>query len=97
MREKVRAIHIFKLLASILLCEIVGFIGSLATKPAISTWYETLRKPSFSPPNWIFGPVWITLYTLMGISFFIIWQRGLKAPGVKPALFFFSNAVKSRL
>ena len=86
----IRAIHILKLMASILLCQIVGFIGSLATNPAIPTWYETLKKPAFSPPNWIFGPVWITLYTLMGISLFIIWQRGLKAPGVKPALSFFS-------
>ena len=86
----IRAILILKLMASILLCQIVGFIGSLATNPAIRTWYETLKKPAFSPPNWIFGPVWITLYTLMGISLFIIWQQGLKGRGVKPALFFFS-------
>jgi benzodiazapine receptor len=88
--EKVRTILILKLMATILLCQIVGFIGSLATTPAIPNWYETLKKPAFSPPNWIFGPVWITLYALMGISLFIIWQRGLKARGVKPALFFFS-------
>ena len=90
MSEKVRSIDILKLMASILLCQLVGFISSLATNPAIPTWYETLEKPPFSPPNWIFGPVWITLYALMGISLFIIWQRGLKAPGVKPALFFFT-------
>ena len=90
MSEKVRSIDILKLMASILLCQLVGFISSLATNPAIPTWYETLEKPPFSPPNRIFGPVWITLYALMGISLFIIWQRGLKAPGVKPALFFFT-------
>ena len=70
-----------------LLC---GFLGSLATRPAISTWYVGLTKPSFSPPNWLFGPAWTLLYILMGIAVFIVWSRGVKTPGVKPALILFA-------
>lgn len=69
-----------------LLC---GFLGSLATRPAISTWYAGLAKPSFSPPNWLFGPAWTVLYILMGIAAFLVWNRGLGAPGVKAALLLF--------
>lgn len=50
-----------------------GFIGSLITTPSIGSWYTTLLKPSFSPPNWIFGPVWTFLYILMGVSLYIVW------------------------
>lgn len=49
-----------------------GALGSLATFPAIPTWYAHLNKPSFTPPNWLFGPVWTILYLLMGISFYLI-------------------------
>jgi len=79
---------IIKLVASIFLCQLAGFIGSLFTTPAISTWYETLRKPFFTPPNWIFGPVWISLYVLMGISLFVVWRRN-DHPEFKTALIFF--------
>lgn len=61
-----------KLILSILTCQMAGFLGSLATTPAIPTWYASLNKPSFNPPNWIFAPVWTTLFLLMGISLFII-------------------------
>lgn len=64
-----------KLAASIILCQAAGFLGSLFTIPAISTWYATLTKPPFTPPNWIFSPVWISLFILMGVSFFLVWQR----------------------
>ena len=60
------------LLQSIFLCEGAGILGSLFTFPSIKTWYITLLKPSFSPPNWIFGPIWTTLYALMGIALFLI-------------------------
>ena len=81
--------NILKLVASIILCQLAGFIGSLATIPAIPTWYESLKRPSFNPPNWIFGPVWTGLYTLMGISFFMVWQKRADHPQVKTALVFF--------
>ena len=77
-----------KLVISIVLCQLAGFIGSLFTIPAIPTWYETLKKPFFSPPNWIFSPVWISLYTLMGISLFLVCRRK-DHPRFKMALVFF--------
>jgi len=66
---------IIKLVASVILCQIAGFLGSLFTTPAIPTWYKTLNKPFFTPPNWIFSPVWISLFILMGISLFFVWRR----------------------
>jgi translocator protein len=51
-----------------------GVIGSIFTSESVLTWYQTIEKPSFSPPNWLFGPVWTTLYVLMGISLFLIWR-----------------------
>jgi len=70
-----KIVHILRLMVSILICQFAGFIGSIFATPAIPTWYKSLRKPLFNPPNWIFGPVWVTLYLLMGISLFLIWQR----------------------
>jgi translocator protein len=56
----------------ILTCEIIGILGSVFTVPQISSWYLHLNKPFFSPPNFVFGPVWTTLYALMGISIFLV-------------------------
>jgi len=84
--EKNRLIEIARLVASILICQGAGLIGSVFTTPAIPTWYAALRKPSFSPPNWLFAPVWITLFTLMGVSAFLVWRKGLDDPRVKIAL-----------
>ncbi|MCX6794092.1 MAG: tryptophan-rich sensory protein [Candidatus Gottesmanbacteria bacterium] len=64
-----------KLLVSILICLSAGFIGSLFTFAAIPTWYVTLSKPAFSPPNWLFGPVWTALYILMGIALSLVWKK----------------------
>jgi tryptophan-rich sensory protein len=80
---------ILKLLLSILACQSAGLIGSIFTMKAIPTWYATLQKPFFTPPNWLFAPAWGTLYLLMGISAFLIWQRGLGNPQVKRALIVF--------
>lgn len=70
MRQK-----IIQLVIACGICLSAGIIGSTATYPAISGWYANLLKPEFNPPNWIFGPVWTTLYLLMGISLFRIWQK----------------------
>jgi len=70
----------------IVLCEAAGIVGSLFTVSSIPTWYQTLQKPIFNPPNWIFGPVWVTLYFLMGIAAYRVFSLGLKKPGVKRAL-----------
>lgn len=60
---------------SILVAQSVGAIGSFFTFSAITGWYTYLNKPSFSPPNWLFGPVWTLLYTLMGISAYLVWRK----------------------
>ena len=62
-----------KLGLSIILPFIASGIGSFFTFGAVPNWYSTLVKPSFNPPNWIFGPVWTVLYILMGISLFLVW------------------------
>lgn len=64
-----------KLLIALVLPQLAGAIGGLLTAPAISTWYQYLIKPSFAPPNWVFAPVWTTLYLLMGLSWYLAWQK----------------------
>lgn len=78
-----------KLVISIIGCELVGFLGTPFTISAIPTWYATLNKPFFSPPNWIFGPVWTLLYFLMGVSFFLIWKQGWTKKKVQTASKYF--------
>ena len=53
-------------------------------------WYSTLSKPFFTPPSWIFGPAWTTLYTLMAISAFLVWRKGFKKKQIKNALKLFA-------
>ena len=64
-----------KFLISILLPLSLGAIAGMFTSQSVPEWYATLNRPSFNPPNWIFGPVWTTLYILMGISFFLVWKQ----------------------
>jgi benzodiazapine receptor len=78
-----------KLVVSVVACQCAGVIGSIFTTPAIPTWYATLEKPFFTPPNWLFAPAWITLYLLMAIAAFLIWRKGLGQEGVKSALLIF--------
>jgi len=78
--------NFFKLVIAIVISELAGIVGSVFTVSAIPTWYATLQKPSFSPPNWIFGPAWTTLYFLMGIAAFLVWKKGLERKDVKIAL-----------
>lgn len=67
--------QIIKLFACIALPLALGFIAGMFTSQSVPNWYESLNKPSFSPPNWIFGPVWTILYILMGISLYLIWKQ----------------------
>ena len=75
--------NFFKLIISIGISQSAGLIGSFFTFSAIPDWYSGLTKPALNPPNWVFGPAWITLYTLMGIAFFLIWLSFTKASGEK--------------
>jgi benzodiazapine receptor len=72
-----KSANILKLIASLILPLGIGVISGIFTTDAIPGWYETLNKPSFNPPNQVFGPVWTTLYFLMGISLFLIWKQSL--------------------
>lgn len=78
-----------KLVISLILCQLAGIVGSFFTTPAIPTWYKTLAKPFFTPPNWLFAPVWIVLYFLMGISLFLVWEKKAKDAQAKRALIIF--------
>ncbi len=77
-----------KILVFIILCELIGAIGTIATSPNIPTWYASLSKPAFNPPNWVFGPVWTILYALMGISAYLIYKSRNK--GKNAALIVFA-------
>ncbi|MBE3122234.1 MAG: tryptophan-rich sensory protein [Thermoplasmata archaeon] len=64
-----------KLAISMLISFLPGIVGSLFMIGSIDGWYATLNKPWFTPPNWVFGPVWTMLYILMGISLYLVWIK----------------------
>ena len=78
-----------KLILFIVICQMAGIIGSFFTFDAIPGWYATLMKPDFSPPNWVFGPVWTTLYAMMGIAAYLIYRK--REELAQPALMVFGG------
>jgi len=85
-----KGMDIYKLIITILVCQIAGFIGSIFTRSSVLTWYPTLAKPRFTPPDWVFAPVWFSLYILMGIAAFLIWRKGFDRKEVRTALILFA-------
>lgn len=81
--------NVLKLFASVLICFSAAGIGTIFTIPNIPSWYQTLTKPVFSPPNYLFGPVWTLLYLLMGVALYLIWKKGIKTEKVRDALYLF--------
>jgi len=79
-----------KIIIGIVVCLGVGFLSGMATSSSIETWYTTLNKPFFNPPNWLFGPAWTILYSLMGISVAYIWHAGWQKAEVKTAILIFA-------
>lgn len=81
--------NMVRLIASIIIPQAVGGIGALMTEPSVRSWYAGLNKPSFNPPDWIFGPVWTALYLMMGIALYLVWRKGLsrKEPRTAVAAF----------
>ncbi len=77
---------VLRLIGAIGVTQLAGAIGSVFTVSAISTWYATLVKPALNPPSWVFGPVWTTLYLLMGIAAFLVWYKGQERKDVTRAL-----------
>ncbi len=63
------------LVVSVAICLGCAGIGSLLTLPSISTWYKTIRKPRWNPPNWLFGPVWTLLYLCMAVAAWLVWRQ----------------------
>ncbi|MBD3311125.1 MAG: tryptophan-rich sensory protein [Candidatus Magasanikbacteria bacterium] len=78
-----------RLLISLVLPQLAGLLGSFFTASSIPSWYTTIEKPFFTPPNWLFGPVWISLYILMGISVYLIWQKAEKNKKAKKLVWLF--------
>ncbi len=74
---------------AVTICLLIGFLAGFATQSSVGTWYATLNKPSFNPPNWLFGPVWTLLYILMGIAAGLVWAKGFYHVWVKTALYYF--------
>ncbi len=75
-----------KMAVGVGLCLLAGAIGGLFTSAGVKTWYPTLIKPWFTPPSWLFGPVWTVLYVLMGVAVALVWH---KSTGINAALALF--------
>jgi len=78
--------NFFKLVIAVVVSELAGVIGSVFTVSTIPNWYAGLVKPALNPPSWIFGPVWITLYFLIGVAAFLVWKAGWERKEVRKAL-----------
>lgn len=79
------ALEACKLVMIVAVCHSAGLIGSLFVRDSIS-WYRSLNRPFFAPPDWIFLPVWLILYTCMGIAAYLVWRKGVKKLEVRSAL-----------
>lgn len=90
--------NFLKLIGAIVIAELAGVIGGLFTAPAIAGWYAGIARPDFSPPNWVFGPVWTTLYLLMGVALWLVWKNESVDPKTRRsaiAVFFIQLALNS--
>ncbi|TXK73572.1 TspO/MBR family protein [Mesonia sp. HuA40] len=74
---------------SVMVCLLVGLIASIVTQTSIDSWYFDLIKPTFTPPAWLFAPVWMLLYVLMGVAMGLVLNRGLHHIWVKTAIYHF--------
>ena len=79
------------LLVIVAICLAAGAIGGIATASSVTGWYTTLQKPSWNPPNAVFGPVWTTLYLMMAVAAWLVWRRRPTAgAAVRNALIWFA-------
>jgi len=96
MRKQFSVVHIGSLLISLALAQLAGILGSFFTIPNIPTWYQTLNKPFFQPPSWVFAPVWTTLFVLMGVASWLVWRKYTTAKSsekqeIKKAIFVYAG------
>ncbi|MDG5777103.1 TspO/MBR family protein [Haloarculaceae archaeon H-GB2-1] len=78
------------LLLAVVACELVGASGSVFTVVGLASWYPSLTRPALAPPNWVFGPVWTTLFALLGVATWLVWRRAAE-PGARRALVVFAG------
>lgn len=81
-----RVASLLRLLVAVALPLAVGILGAFATVDSVRDWYPSLVRPSFAPPSWVFGPVWTTLYVMMGVASWMVWRTGAGTPEVRGAL-----------
>jgi benzodiazapine receptor len=80
-----------KILTMVVTCVAIGYLSGEVTRESVDTWYPTLIKPVFNPPNWVFAPVWSTLYIMMGIAAGLVWDRiEMQKETVKKGLLYFA-------
>lgn len=60
----------------LIICLAVGFGAGFATQSSVESWYLTLNRPSWNPPNWLFAPVWTLLYVMMAVAGWLVWKTG---------------------
>jgi tryptophan-rich sensory protein len=82
--------NIAKLIIAIAIPLAVGGISGFFTVTGVESWYQTINKPSWNPPNWIFGPVWTTLYVMMGIALYLVWKSDSSDMLKKTAIILFA-------
>jgi benzodiazapine receptor len=88
---------ILALAGFLLLSFAAGALGGRATYPAIPGWYQGLEKPSWTPPDWLFGPAWTTLYILMGVAAWLVWRHGGWRSQKRPLTLFVVQVVLNAL
>jgi len=82
--------NIVKGIVAIAIPLLVGGASGFFTITGVDSWYQTINKPSWNPPNWVFGPVWTTLYIMMGIALFLVWKEDTSEELKKIAIALFS-------
>ncbi len=74
------------LAAAVVIPQAAGGIGAVATASSVKTWYQTIKKPAWNPPAWVFGPVWTSLYLMMGLASWLVWKEPRKNGDKQAAL-----------